>query len=209
MRGLYAIVDPAVCLGAPLEAAEQILRGGCAMLQLRDKLGSDEQVLALGRELAALCRRAGVPFVVNDRYWLAQQLGADGVHVGQSDAALEEVRREVSGAIQVGVSTHSLDQALDAARRGADLIGFGPVFPTRSKGDADPVVGVAGLRAVCERVSIPVVAIGGIDLERAPEVAAAGAPLAAAISAVCRAPDIEWAAAQLHLALGGARGAGR
>ena len=203
MRGLYAILDPAACLSPPLQVAERILQGGCAVLQLRDKHASDGQLIALGRELVRLCRQAAVPFVINDRYWLAHALDADGVHVGQSDASLEEVRREVPSAIQVGVSTHSLAQALEAAQRGADLIGFGPVFATQSKPDADPVVGLEGLREVCQRVRIPVVAIGGIDQPRAALVAEAGAPLAAAISAVCRAPQVEHAAAQLHAALGG------
>jgi len=201
MRGLYAIVDPALCLGEPLQVAEHILRGGCAVLQLRDKLASDGEVLALGRALARLCQKAAVPFVINDRFWLAPDMGASGVHVGQGDAPIEQVRQALPRTIKVGVSTHSLAQALDAERRGADLIGFGPVFATHSKPDAEPVVGVAELREVCGRMQIPVVAIGGISLARAAEVAQAGAPLAAAISAVCRAPQVALAARQLHQAL--------
>jgi thiamine-phosphate pyrophosphorylase len=142
-----------------------------------------------------------VPFVINDRHWLAAELGASGVHVGQTDAPLEEVRQRLPRGVTVGVSTHTLAQALDAERRGADLIGFGPVFATRSKPDADPVVGVDGLREVCARLQIPVVAIGGIDLLRAPEVAGAGAPMAATISALCQADDPEQAARQLHATL--------
>ena len=99
------------------------------------------------------------------------------------------------------MSTHTLAQALEAERRGADLIGFGPIFSTQSKPDADPVVGLAALREVCARVRIPVVAIGGITRSSVSEVALAGAPLAAAISALCQEP--EQAARHLHQALGG------
>ena len=203
MLGLYAIVDPAVCIREPLEVAERILSGGCAVLQLRDKLSADREVVALGRALARLCQQAGVPFIINDRFWLAQEIGAHGVHVGQTDAPLAEVRRQLPAALQVGVSTHQLSQALDAEREGADLVGFGPVFPTASKADADPVVGLPALRELCQHVRIPVVAIGGINVARAAEVVACGAPLGAAISALCAAEDIEHAAAALHAALGG------
>jgi thiamine-phosphate pyrophosphorylase len=205
MRGLYAIVDPAVCIREPGYVAERILAGGCAALQLRDKLSTDREVVALGRELAQLCGRADVPLIINDRFWLAQEIGASGVHVGQTDTPLPEVRRQLPPQLTVGVSSHDLAQALAAEHQGADLVGFGPVFPTGSKADADPVVGVLALRELCQHVRIPVVAIGGINLERAAAVSACGAPLGAAISALCAAQEIEQAAAALHAALGGTR----
>jgi thiamine-phosphate pyrophosphorylase len=203
MRGLYAIVDPAVCLDRdPIEVARQILRGGCAALQLRDKSSSDGAFMQLGSAIVELCRQAGVPFIVNDRHWLAAELRAQGVHLGQTDAPIEQVRRQLPATCTIGLSTHTLEQALDAERRGAQLIGFGPVFATHSKLAADPVVGIAGLAAVCQRVAIPVVAIGGVTLARAAEIASARAPLAAAISALCAAHDPEQAARALHAALG-------
>jgi thiamine-phosphate pyrophosphorylase len=201
MRGLYAIIDPEACRGPALAVAEAALRGGCAALQLRAKRLSDADFLALGHALVRACRTAGVPFFVNDRVWLAESLGADGVHVGQGDRPLEEVRQLFGGRALIGVSTHSLAQALDAERRGASLIGFGPVFPTRSKLDTEPVVGLHALRDVCAALRIPVIAIGGIDRHNASDVAAAGAQLAAAISAVCAADDPESAARSLHRAL--------
>lgn len=207
MKGLYAIVDPEHCLARdPRAVAEAILRGGCAALQLRDKRASDAAFVALGRELSALCRERGVPFVVNDRVQLAREASADGVHVGQGDMPVEAVRQLVGSRVSISVSTHSLPQAEDAERRGADGIGFGPVFPTRTKQDPDPVVGVSKLAEVCARVRIPVIAIGGITLDTADRIVAAGAPLAAVISAVTGVGDPEAAARALHRAL--SRGAG-
>ncbi|MEM9067616.1 MAG: thiamine phosphate synthase [Myxococcota bacterium] len=196
-RGFYAIVDPAVC--EPVVTAEAILRGGCAVLQLRDKRGDDRQTVAIGRELASRCREAGVPFVMNDRLDLALIAGADGLHLGQDDLTLADARPHFAGPI--GVSTHSLVQAESAIREGADLIGLGPIFPTTSKENPDPVVGLEGLRDVCARVEVPVVAIGGLSPDHAADLSSAGAPLAAAISAVCRASDPAEPARRFHEAL--------
>ncbi len=204
MRGLYAILDVEACAGRePVAVARAILRGGCAVMQLRSKRLGDAERLGLARELRALCAAAGVPFVMNDRADLAVLSGADGLHLGQDDVAIEDARRIV-GRMRVGVSTHSLAQARDAAARGADLIGFGPVYPTRTKDKPDEVVGITGLHDVCAQVSVPVVAIGGVTLERAGACAAAGASLVAAISAVCGAEDPEGAARALHAAVRGA-----
>jgi thiamine-phosphate pyrophosphorylase len=203
MRGLYAIIDPAACLQGPLAVTEAALRGGCAAVQLRAKRLEDAEFLDLGHAIVRACRTAGVPFFLNDRVSLVRALGADGVHIGQADAPLEQVRAALGPNVMIGVSTHSVAQALDAERRGAQLIGFGPVFVTQTKLDHEPVVGVAGVRAVCSAVRIPVIAIGGIDAANAREVAEAGAPLGAVISAVCRAEDPERAARALHAAFGG------
>jgi thiamine-phosphate pyrophosphorylase len=186
-----------------LAVAEAVLRGGCAALQLRAKRLADGEYLELGRAIVRACRTAGVPFFVNDRFELARVLDADGVHVGQTDAPLEAVRSALGSNVMIGISTHSLAQALDAERRGAQLIGFGPVFATQTKLDHEPVVGVLAVREVCSSLRIPVIAIGGLDASNAAEVAAAGAPLGAVISAVCRADDPERAARALHAAFGG------
>jgi thiamine-phosphate pyrophosphorylase len=202
VRGLYAIVDPEHCAGRdPRLVAEAILRGGCAALQLRAKQGADAAWLELGHELAALCRARGVPFIVNDRVSLAQQLGADGVHLGQGDLPIDAARALLGSRMMIGVSTHSLEQAADAERRGADGIGFGPIFATQTKAGAEPTVGVERLRQVCASVRIPVIAIGGITLETAAQIVEAGAPLAAAIAALCAVPDPESAARALHASL--------
>lgn len=204
MRGLYAIVDPEHCAGrSAAEVAEAILRGGCAALQLREKRLDDAAFVALGHELRALCVTHAVPFIVNDRVALARELGADGVHVGQGDLSIEAARELLGSRVMISVSTHDLTQAEDAERRGADGIGFGPVFATQTKQEAEPVVGVALLHEVCLRARLPVIAIGGITLDTAAEVRAVGAPLAAAISSVCGASDPEAAARALHNLLGG------
>lgn len=201
MRGLYAIIDPEVCSHDPEQVARAVLRGGCAVLQLRDKRGSDADVVRLAKKLAVACREHNVPFVLNDRYWLVPQVGAQGAHVGQTDAPLEEARRELGSGCMIGVSTHNVEQARAAAKRGADLIGFGPIFGTSTKTDHDPVVGLEALQQVVQQVTIPVVAIGGIQLARAAAVAQTGVQLAAAVSAICAAQDPEQAASELHRAL--------
>ncbi len=193
-RGFYAIVDPAVC--EPLETTDAILAGGCGVLQLRDKRGDDRATLRLARELSRRCRAAGRPFVMNDRLDLALLAGADGLHLGQDDLPIEDARRLFGGPI--GLSTHSLDQAREAARRGADLLGFGPIFATATKEDAEPPVGLEGLAEVCRAVDIPVVAIGGLRVVDASPVLAAGAAMGAAIGAVCGAEDPLRAARAFH-----------
>jgi thiamine-phosphate pyrophosphorylase len=200
--GLYAIVDPEFCDGRdPIEVAHAILQGGCAVLQLRAKRLRELDFETLAQQIAALCRIASVPFVVNDSAEIAQRVGADGLHLGQSDLPIEQARARLGPGVAIGLSTHDLEQALAAQRRGADLIGFGPVFPTRSKHNPDPVVGLAGLRAVCSAVVLPVVAIGGIDAGNAPEIAASGAMFGAAIGALCSAADPRSAARALQLGL--------
>jgi thiamine-phosphate pyrophosphorylase len=201
MRGLYVIIDPEFCLGRdPRWVAEQALRGGCAALQLRAKAMPDHARLALATELAAASRAQGVPFWINDRADLALLVGADGLHLGQDDLPISAARRLV-GTMLIGRSTHSLAQAQAAVAEGADLLGFGPIFTTTSKQNPDPEVGLLGLRAVTAAVAKPVVAIGGIGLEHAAELAHTGAAYAAVISAVCGAQDPQAAARALHTAL--------
>ncbi len=200
-RGLYAIVDPAACRGRdPSRVAAAILRGGCAALQLRSKSGSDRDLLALARDLAAQCRRAGVPFVVNDRPDLALLIGAAGLHLGQDDLPVAEARRIVGDAVAIGRSTHDEAQAAAAVGEGADVVAFGPVFETASKAQPDPVVGLDRLERVCAASVLPVVAIGGITLERIDAIVQTGARWAAVIGAVSGAEDPEGAARGLHSA---------
>lgn len=198
LRGLYAIVDPSACAGRdPVGVAAAILRGGCAILQLRDKTGSDRRVLELARAMAPLCASAGVPFVIDDRLDVALACGAGGVHVGQDDLPLADVRR-LAPELVIGVSTHEAAQRRAAEDDGADLVGFGPVFATRTKENPDPIVGVDALGAMVRAARVPVVAIGGISEANVDAVIATGAPLYAVISAVCGALDPSAAAAALH-----------
>lgn len=202
-RGLYAIVDPEACRGRdPLEVSDAILAGGCAALQLRAKRMPDGELLRLARAMAARAAERGVLFVVDDRVDLALLCGADGVHVGQLDLGLADVRA-LAPQLSVGLSTH--DQAQVEAGGGADYLGFGPVFATRSKENPDPVVGLEGLARAVAGSPLPMVAIGGVDLARAPRVRETGVAMGAVISAICGADDPRAAAAALHVALGGAR----
>lgn len=202
-RGLYAIVDPSIAPDRdPERLAEAILRGGCAVLQLRGKGGSDRERLGLARRIAARCRARGVPFVMNDRPDLALLVHAEGLHLGQDDLPIAEARRVV-GAVTIGRSTHDETQARQAVEEGADVVAFGPVFPTTSKERPDPVVGVDRLAAVCALSAAPVVGIGGVTLASAPALAGAGARWGAVIGALAKADDPEAAARALHRALGG------
>lgn len=179
---LYAIIDSEIAAD-PLALAREVLSSGCAMMQLRVKRLDDRSFLELARQLRRACTDASVPFVINDRADIALLVGADGLHLGQEDMSVSDARKVV-GEMQIGLSTHNLEQALEAERCGADLIAFGPIFPTRTKEDPDPVVGLDRLASVCRSVSRPVVAIGGITPQNGLEVLQAGARYIAAISAV-------------------------
>ena len=183
-ESLYAIIDPEVSAD-PLGLARRVLAAGCAMVQVRAKRLDDRSLVDLALALKDSCTSAGVPFVVNDRADIARIVGADGLHLGQDDLSIADARRIV-GAMSIGVSTHDADQAAQAEREGADLIAFGPVFPTRTKENPDPVVGLDRLRSVCATVARPVVAIGGISPENARETLRHGARYVAAISALPR-----------------------
>jgi thiamine-phosphate pyrophosphorylase len=202
-RGLYAIVDPSTTPD-PERLADAILRGGCACLQLRCKRENDAELLSLARALAARCRRAGVPFIVNDRADIAAIVGADGLHLGQTDLPIAEARRIV-GSISIGCSTHDESQARAAVHAGADVIAFGPIFETQNKTSPDPVVGLERLGALCRVLPLPVVAIGGITVQRAHSIAGCGARWAAVIGALADAKDPESTARELHRALGADR----
>jgi thiamine-phosphate pyrophosphorylase len=201
LRGLYAIVDGSA-VRSPLDLCAAFLEGGAAAVQLRLKGTQGAELVRVGTEAARLCRARGALFIVNDRVDVALACGADGVHLGQEDLPLQVARRLAPDLI-VGISTHS-DAEIDAAE-GADYLGFGPVFATRSKPGAPlpPPHGIAGLRRAVQRARAPVVAIGGITAATAAEVAKAGAACAAAIGELCHAPDPTAAARALSEALRG------
>src|SRR5215471_4305772 len=184
MRGLYAIVDVttlSVRRLPVLGGAAAITNEHPAALQLRAKDLAPRETLQLLRAVHGLCLEAGVPLFANDRPDLAVLAGCEGVHVGQDDIPVHVVRRIAPG-LRVGVSTHSLTQVEQALAEHPDYLAFGPVFETRSKEHPDAVVGIEALSAVARRCPVPVVAIGGIDLARAGEVARAthlGAVIAA------------------------------
>ncbi len=177
MRGLYAILDTATLTRRrilPAAFATQVLAARPAALQIRAKDVTAREILALLRALGPMCRRAGVPLVCNDRPDLAVLGGCDFVHLGQEDPPVELVRR-LFPQVRVGISTHDMAQLEQAIALRPAYVAFGPVFPTTSKERPDPVVGLEGLArasAVAREAKIPLVAIGGITLARAPEIAA-------------------------------------
>ena len=186
---LYAIVDPLDGPRTPRALAAALLDGGALLLQLRLKDASTRELLAEARAIVPLTRARGARLVVNDRADVARLAGADGVHLGQDDLPIAAARRIVGPDALVGMSTHDPDQARAAAAAGADYLGVGPVFATATKADALTPRGLALVRAVREAVALPLVAIGGIDVERAADVRGAGADAVAMIGALVRAPD--------------------
>jgi thiamine-phosphate pyrophosphorylase len=209
LQGLYAIVDESSAR-PPLALVAAFLEGGAAIVQLRLKSAAAGDLFRLAVAAGELCRARGALLLVNDRPDVARAAGADGVHLGQEDLPPANAREILGPDALVGISTHS-DAEIDAAvRSGADYIGFGPVFATRSKGASPlpPPHGIAGLRrAVTRAGSLPVVAIGGIDVARAAEVRQAGAACAAAIAELCAAPDPAARTREMVQAFGGdARG---
>ncbi len=191
--GIYAIVDRAIS-PRPVETLEAILRGGVRLIQYRAKAGVDR---ALVRDLAGRARAAGARLIVNDD--LEAALEADGWHAGQEDLFERDaaaLRRRLDGRI-FGISCATVAEARAAEAAGADYIGVGPFAATASKGDAGPPIGPAGIRTVAAGSRLPVIAIGGIDAGNLAEVVAAGASMAAVISAIGLAPDPEAATAAL------------
>lgn len=193
LHGYYAILDVTAGRASHLEFARaralRLITANPCCLQVRAKGASAAELLALGRAILPLARAAGVPLCINDRPDVALVLGADAVHLGQDDLPLADARRVVGTRLSIGISTHDLAQVEAALAGGADYLGFGPIFPTGSKQNPDPVVGLAALRAVCADATAPVVAIGGIGLGEVSAVAAAGAAAVAVISAMDQAPD--------------------
>ena len=188
---LYAVTDRAWVGRQTLpEQVEAALKGGATCVQLREKELDGAAFLEEARTLAALCRRYGVPLIINDNVEVALASGADGVHVGQDDLTVEQVRRLAGDRLIVGVSAHSVEQALAAQVGGADYLGVGAVFATATKSDAH-VLPRETLAEICRAVDIPVVAIGGIGEDNLLQLAGTGVDGAALVSAIFSAPDIE------------------
>ena len=197
---LYAVTDRHWLSGRSLsDVVAESLDGGVTMLQLREKALEEEAFLSEAKELQALCRRRGVPFIVNDNVAIAKAMDADGVHVGQSDMEAMDVRSLLGPEKIIGVSAQTVEQAVLAERHGADYLGVGAVFPTGSKDDADDV-SYETLQAICAAVSIPVVAIGGISRDNVSRLSGSGICGVAVISAIYAAKDIRAAAAELKAA---------
>lgn len=194
---LYAVTDRHWLEGRTLkEVVKESLDGGVTFVQLREKTLEDEKFLEEARELKELCKKYNVPFVINDNVDIAIAMDADGVHVGQSDMEAGDVRAKLGPDKIIGVSAENVEQAVLAEKRGADYLGVGAVFPTGSKDDAADV-SYETLKAICEAVSIPVIAIGGINEGNVSKLAGSGIVGVAVISAIYAAKDIKKATEDL------------
>jgi len=195
---LYAVTDRAWLRGRTLaDCVRQAIEGGATFVQLREKEAPFDKVVELGRELAAICHEAGVPFVIDDDAEVAIACGADGVHVGQDDMACAKARELLGPDAIVGVSAQTVEQALQAQTDGADYLGVGALIPTPTKPDAVDVT-CEELRAICDAVDIPVVGIGGLNANTIPAIAGYGADGAAVVSAIFAADDCLAATRELR-----------
>ena len=186
---LYVILDAALLTVPETDCAQELATAGVRLLQYRNKRASARELFETSKKLLLLLSPLGVSLVVNDRPDVAAVAGANGVHVGQEDLGVEEVRRVVGAEKLVGVSTHNLEQFERAAASSVDYIAVGPIFTTGTKSNLDPVVGTQFIREVRPLTDKPIVAIGGITLQRAPEIIESGADSVAVISDILGAPE--------------------
>ena len=195
IRGLYGIVDNTFSPEkSHIELAGSYLVGGCRLLQLRikkDRPGPwDQNVFEIARGILRLKDRYDFTFIINDYVDVAAELRADGVHVGANDLPVDEIKARVGTRLMVGYSAHAIDEAVAAEKRGADYVAFGAIYPTKTKGPGHPVQGVEKLRDLVSRVSVPVVAIGGINRSNVDEVWSTGVAAAAMITGLTQADDV-------------------
>ena len=199
---LYAVTDRAwVGRQSLYEQVEAALRGGVTCVQLREKDLDAEAFLEEAKQIRALCHSYQVPFIINDNVDIALAVGADGVHVGQDDMSVADVRRRVGDAMMIGVSAHSVEEALRAQEGGADYLGVGAMFTTATKTNVSETSGET-LREICQTVQIPVVAIGGISEQNMLQLAGLGMDGVALVSAIFAADDIEAACRRLDALVG-------
>ena len=185
---LYVILDAALLTVPETECAQKLVDAGVRLLQYRSKGASARELLECSKRLSSLLVPQGVTFIVNDRADVARAAEASGVHVGQEDLRAEAARSVIGTGKLLGVSTHNLDQFKEAAATSADYVAVGPVFSTSTKANPDPVVGTEFIRRVRLLTDKPIVAIGGITLDRAAEVIRAGADSVAVVGDIFLAP---------------------
>ena len=193
---LYPITDARISGLSHAEQVERLAAGGATFIQLREKIASPRDFYQSALEAMRVARRLGVQIIINDRVDIAIAVAADGAHLGQDDLPPERVRALLGNSRIIGYSTHNLKQALEADSAPVDYIAVGPVFQTSTKEKPDPAVGLATLSEIKRRISKPLVAIGGITLDRAQEVALAGADSLAIISDLYQTGDIAGRASE-------------
>lgn len=188
---LYAVTDRAwIGKQSLYEQVEAALKGGATCVQLREKDLNENDFLTEALEISTLCRQYSVPFFINDNVEIALKCKADGIHVGQEDMSVAQVRQKVGNNMMIGVSVHSVEEALEAVKNGADCLGVGAMFSTSTKTDAS-VLSKEILQKICTAVDVPVVAIGGISKSNISELSGTGVDGVALVSAIFSAEDIE------------------
>ena len=182
---IYPITDTSISGLSHRDQVNQLIEGGATLIQLREKRASPREFFQNAREALSIARSAGVKLINNDRVDIALAIGADGVHLGQTDMPVEATRRLLGDRAIIGVSTHNMNQVQEAVRLPIDYLAFGPIFPTATKENPDPIVGLTELARIKNLVgSLPLAAIGGISAEAIREVLMSGADAVAIISAV-------------------------
>lgn len=200
---LYAITDHALSRGRDnVSVVRELLEEGVKIIQYREKERKMGVMLEECRAIRRLCREYGACFIVNDHADIALLVDADGVHVGQDDLPVPEVRRLLGPDKIIGLSTHSPEQARAAVNAGADYIGVGPIYATKTKKDVCEPVGLSYLEFVAANLNIPFVAIGGIKADNVAQVVRAGARTCVVVSAFVGAPDIRAAVREMRAAMG-------
>lgn len=199
---VYFIMGSPNCKDNPAQVLQEAIEGGITLFQFREKgtgALTDDKKVELAKELQQICREHRVPFIINDDIGLAIALNADGVHIGQEDEPIEEVRKKIGSDKFIGVSVHSYEEAMTALEGGADYFGIGPVFSTKTKEDAKPSNGTKLIEELRNRgLSIPIVGIGGITAENAGSVIQAGADGVSVITAISHAPSVTVATQALR-----------
>jgi thiamine-phosphate pyrophosphorylase len=195
---LYVITDEAIAGGmSHAEIAQRAIAGGADVIQLRDKVCGCRELIRIGRTLREITKKSGTLFIINDRLDVALACGADGVHLGQDDICAVVARQLSPPGFIIGISVGTVEEAVRAEQDGADYIALSPVFPTASKNNAGPGHGLDVLQKIRQKVSLPIIAIGGINQDNVREVIVAGADGVAVISIVVGSPDITCAAREL------------
>ena len=207
VRGLYVIIDPQVTGGRdPMDIARASVNGGAKMLQLRDKIRDKGEILTLATPLQQLCQEDGVMLIMNDHVDLGASVGSAGVHVGQTDMPVEQVRRVLAPHQVLGRSNREFDQLIESQEMGADHVAFGAIYRTTTKGVGKPPQGVQPLRKARELAKVPLVAIGGINIDNITPVVEAGADAICVTAAVASAENPEAAAIAMVEAIRSAGG---
>ncbi|MFW5486884.1 MAG: thiamine phosphate synthase [Desulfovibrio sp.] len=199
---VYLVTDRERCLGRDLrDIVSLAVEGGCTMVQLREKDADTGEFVALARDLMTVLRDTQVPLIIDDRVDIALAVGASGVHVGQKDMNVSDVRRLMGPDAIVGLTVHSEELARKAADLDIDYLGAGPVFPTKTKKNAAPALGMDGLARICRATHHRLVAIGSLTADKAADAVRAGAEGVAVVSAICSAPSPRLAAVEIAAAV--------